>query len=162
MTDTLLDLEVTAIDPDRLRRMRERGRDETGNPWTPRTAVGFEPLRCCLTRAAPAEAIALITYSPWTSPSPWAESGPVFVHHDECRGWSGTGWPEDLRDSHSALQPFGADGARVYDHITFVAPGDDQEAAARALLSVDGVELVHVRSATAQCFTFAVRAAITA
>ena len=160
MTITTVALDVIAIDPDRLRRMRDRGWDEAGNPWTRRSAGGGEPLRCCLTRAAAGESIVLITYSPWTAPSPWAESGPVFVHHGGCAGWAGSGWPEDFRDSHSALQPFDIDGARIYDRITFVRPGDDTEAAVRDLLTVDGVELVHVRSATAQCFTFAVRAAI--
>ena len=160
MTTTTLALDVIAIDPDRLQRMRDRGWDETGNPWTRRRAGGGEPLRCCLTRAAGGEPIVLITYSPWTAPSSWAESGPVFVHHDVCAGWAAAGWPEGFRDSNSALQPFDIDGARAYDHITFVRPGDDTGTAVRDLLAVEGVELVHVRSATAQCFTFAVRAAI--
>ncbi len=157
---TLLALDVIAIDPDRLQRMRDDGRDETGNPWVTFPAEGWEPLRCCLTRPSSGTQIALITYSPWTTPSPWAESGPVFVHADACSGWSGSGWPEAFRNSHSALQPFDSDGARAYDHITFVQPDDDHEEAVRRVLAADGVEVVHVRSATAQCFTFEVRASV--
>jgi len=157
---TLLALDVIALDPDRLQRVGELGRDETGNPWTAQVASGGDPLRCCLTPAAAGESVALITYSPWTEPSPWAESGPVWVHHEQCAGWTGTGWPEGFRRSHSVLQPFSGDGARSYDHITVVLPDDDHEAALRKVLAADGVETVHVRSATAQCFTFAVRAAV--
>jgi hypothetical protein len=158
--ETLPALDVVAIDPDRLQRMRDNGRDETGNPWTAQVAGGGDPLRCCLTPAAAGESVALITYSPWTAPSPWAESGPVWVHHERCAGWAGTGWPEALKRSHSVLQPFDSEGARAYDHITVVQPDDDHEASARRLLASDGVEVVHVRSATAQCFTFEVRAAV--
>ncbi|HEY1485032.1 MAG TPA: DUF1203 domain-containing protein, partial [Micromonosporaceae bacterium] len=80
------DIEIIAIDPDRLKAMRAAGADEFGNPWTLRIAEGWEPLRCCLTKPDEGEEIALICYSPWTSPSPWSESGPVFVHYGECAG----------------------------------------------------------------------------
>jgi len=152
-------INVVAIDPARLTRMRRRGWDEHGNPWLLRHADGGEPLRCCLTAAAPDDNIALISYTPWTAPSPWAESGPVYVHHEECPGWSGNAWPDDFRTSHSALQPFDGSGARVYEHITLVEPADDHEQAVRGVLAQDDVAVVHVRSATAQCFTFEVRRA---
>ena len=76
------------IDPDRLAAMRAAGEDEFGNPWTPFAAEGWEPLRCCLRPADADERIALITYSPWTAPSPWMEAGPVFVHADASRSTS--------------------------------------------------------------------------
>ncbi|MGH3387658.1 MAG: DUF1203 domain-containing protein, partial [Actinomadura sp.] len=62
------------IDPDRLEAMRERGLDEFGNVWEKRPAEGWEPLRCCLRKAESNEDIALICYSPWVAPSPWAEA----------------------------------------------------------------------------------------
>ena len=77
-----------AIDPERLDAMRGQGADEFGNPWKPRTAEGWEPLRCCLRTAREGEDIALISYSPWPLPwdTPWAEAGPVFVCHQRCAG----------------------------------------------------------------------------
>lgn len=151
------DIEFTAIDPERLTRMREQNADEFGNPWTLRVAEGWEPLRCCLRKARDAEEIALICYTPWTEPSPWAEAGPVFVHFGQCAGYDAPGeYPEDFRRSPSMLNPFDHTGARAYEHITFVKPDDDHEAAVRAVLDQPSVAYLHVRSSTAGCFTFAV------
>jgi hypothetical protein len=63
------------------------------------------------------------------------------------------------RNSRSLLNRFGHDGARDYRHITFVEPGADHDAAVRAVMAQPGVAHLHVRSAVAQCFTFAVRPA---
>lgn len=152
------DLEFVAVDGLRLARMRERGTDEFGNPWVSRDAEGWEPLRCCLRRAGAGEAIALICYSPWVSPSPWMEAGPVFVHFDACAGYlEPQRYPVDFLRSPSMINPFGTDGSRVYEHITFVSDGDDHEEAVRRVMRQPEVDFVHVRSSTAGCFTFAVR-----
>lgn len=151
------DIEFRAIDPGRLDRMRERGADEYGNPWTARTAEGWEPLRCCLRRPDEGEAIALICYTPWTRPSPWLEAGPVFVHFGHCAGYATSGlFPEAFRHSRSMLNPFDHTGARAYQHITVVEPEQDHEAAVRTVLAQPDVAFLHVRSAVAGCFTFEV------
>jgi hypothetical protein len=151
------DIEIIAIDPERLKAMRAAGEDEFGNQWTLRLAEGWEPLRCCLTKPHEGEEIALICYSPWTSPSPWAESGPVFVHYGECAGHSG-GYPDYVGRGECMVNPFDPDGARVYEHITFIHEGEDHEEIVRTLALRPEVDFVHVRSATAGCFTFEVRA----
>jgi len=154
------DIEYVAIDPERLDAMRGQGTDEFGNPWKPRPAEGWEPLRCCLRTAREGEDIALLSYSPWRLPwdTPWAEAGPVFVCFRRCPGYQTPGeYPPDLRKSYTLLNPFGHDGARAYQHITFVEPGTDHDAAVRTVLAQPGVAHLHVRSAVAQCFTFAVR-----
>ena len=152
------DIEYLPIDPARLAAMRATGSDEFANPWTKRVAEGWEPLRCCLRRPLPGEEIALICFTPWTEPSPWAEAGPVFVHHAACAGYDDTSrYPEAFRESPSIVNPFDRTGARAYEHITFVEPHEDHEAAVREVLAAPGVAFAHVRSATAGCFTFAVR-----
>jgi hypothetical protein len=146
------------IEPDRLDAMRATGHDEFGNAWTHRDAGGGEPLRCCLRRATAGEAIALICYSPWTRRSPWAESGPVFVHFERCAGYPDrTVYPQAFTDAPSMLNPFDHAGERAYDHITFVDPGTEHEKAVRAVMAEPDVAFLHVRSATAGCFTFEVR-----
>ena len=150
------DVEYRAIDAERLARMRENKADEQGNPWTLRVAEGWEPVRCCLRYVEAGERIALINYSPWTEASPWAETGPVFVHFGQCAGYDG-GFPEEFRRTKSMLNPFDHDGARAYEHITFVEPDDDHEAAIQRVLSQPGVAYLHVRSATAGCFTYEAR-----
>lgn len=81
----------------------------------------------------------------------------MFVHFTACDGYLETQrYPEDFRRSPSMINPFGMDGARVYQHITFVEPDDDHEEAVRLVMSQPEVDFLHVRSATAGCFTFAV------
>jgi hypothetical protein len=155
-------LRYKAIDPERLEAMRGQGADEFGNPWKQRTAEGWEPLRCCLRTAREGGDIALISYSPWLLPwdTAWAEAGPVFVCHRRCAGYQTPGeYPPDLRGRYSLLNPFDKTGARAYRHITFVEPGDDYPAAVEKVMAEPDVAYLHVRSATAQCFTFEVRPA---
>jgi hypothetical protein len=154
--------EYLAIDPERLDSMRRQGADEFGSPWKPQVAKGWEPLRCCLRKAAAGDDIALVGYSPWTLPwtTPWSEAGPVFVCFHRCPGYPTTDrYPPELRTQHAQLNPFDHNGARAYRHITFVEPHDDHDAAVRAVLGQPDVAWLHVRSAVAQCFTFEVRPA---
>jgi hypothetical protein len=149
-----------ALDPRRLDAMRQRGADEFGHPWAPRTAQGWEPLRCCLRKAVAGEDIALISYSPWPLPwsSPWSEAGPVFVCFHDCPGYPDTDhYPPALLRQHALLNPFDPQGARAYRHIRFVEPDQDHESAVRTVLGQPDVAFLHVRSAVAQCFTFEVR-----
>lgn len=154
------DVRFLPIDPDRLAAMRSAGEDGFGNPWTPFPAEGWEPLRCCLRGSDAGERIVLITYSPWTRPSPWMEAGPVFVHDAACAGYGSTDlFPAAFPGSRRWLNPFDHTGARAYDHITFVDADDDHEAAVRALLARADVAVVHVRSASAGCLMFEARPA---
>ncbi|MET0235595.1 MAG: DUF1203 domain-containing protein [Kibdelosporangium sp.] len=150
-----MEIQYTAIPAGRLDAMRAAGADEFQNKWQLRVAEGWEPLRCCLRQAEVDENIALICYSPWESPSPWMEAGPVFVHHDGCAGYAGTSaYPETLLHNKAILNPFDHTGARFYEHITFLDPDDDHEKALREVLEQPGVAFVHVRSGTAGCFHF--------
>lgn len=152
------DIRFVAIDAERLEAMRARGVDEYGNPWAERVAEGWEPVRCCLRVAAEGERIALICYTPWTEPSPWLEAGPVFVHFGRCEGYrTPEAYPEAFQHSRSMVNPFHHNGSRAYEYITFLAPQDDHEAAVREVLGRPEVAFLHVRSATAGCFTFEVR-----
>jgi hypothetical protein len=158
---TMNNIKYTAISADRLDAMRTGGKDEHGNPWDLRAAEGWEPLRCCLRKPVEGEEIALICYTPWTEPSPWAEAGPVFVHYRRCAGYDATDeYPGEFLASRSILNPFDHTGARAYDHITFLRPEDDHEAAVRAVLAEPNVAFLHVRSATAGCFHFKARPAV--
>jgi hypothetical protein len=79
---------VEALSPERLEAMRWAGSDDGGNVVFPaRTAQGGEPLRCCLKIATPGEQVLLIAYCPFNKPSPYAETGPVFVHAESCEGY---------------------------------------------------------------------------
>jgi hypothetical protein len=152
------ELNTIAIDANRLESMRHAGKDEHGNDFVARPAEGWEPTRCCLRTAAPGEAIALISYSPFTRQSPWAEAGPVFVHAEACAGYETPGQlPAELRTGPRILRTYYDDESLDYDDITFVAEGADVEPALRGLLARPKVAAVHVRAHLSQCFIYEVR-----
>jgi hypothetical protein len=155
----MTELHVTAIPADRLTALRSRDADDLGNRIEPIVAEGDEPLRCCLRHAEPGEAIALISYAPFATRSPWTEVGPVFVHADECAGYPATdALPDELRTGPRVLRTYSADGSLDYDDITLAPAGADLEPLLRELLERPQVTRVHVRSVLPQCFHYEVRA----
>jgi hypothetical protein len=155
----MTELHVAAIPADRLAELRTRNADDLGNPIEPVTAEGGEPLRCCLRHAEPGEAIAVISYAPFTERSPWTEVGPVFVHSEECVGYPiSDRLPDGLRTGPRVLRTYHPDGSLDYDDITLAPDGADLEPLLRELLSRPRVALVHVRSVLPQCFHYEVRA----
>jgi hypothetical protein len=154
------ELDIIAIDPARLDAIRVAGADEEGNPFTPASAEGWEPLRCCLRRAAEGEQIALISYAHFTTPSPWREVGPVFVHAQACKGYhDSAAIPEDFRVGPRVLRTYHADGSMDYDNITYVHTGEEIAPRVAELLARPGVAEVHLRAHQAQCFLCAVKLA---
>ncbi|MCC2956168.1 DUF1203 domain-containing protein [Massilia sp. IC2-477] len=69
---------IAPLAPAFLARVRE-ARDDLGQPVERHVARGGEPLRDCLRRASPGEAILLASYCPFTLAGPYREYGPVFV-----------------------------------------------------------------------------------
>lgn len=148
---------MSAIAAERLDAIRADQRDERTNPLTAFPAEGWEPLRCCLAFPEPGERIALIAYTPIATPSPWSETGPVYVHPDVCDGYRSTEQlPERMRTGPKILRTYRADETLDYDHITLVPDGVDLEPTIRALLALPDVATVHVRAVLSQCFAYAV------
>jgi Protein of unknown function (DUF1203) len=156
MTTTTQTLTVHAADPARLETVRSAGVDEHGNPLTPYPASGSgEPLRCCLRFARAGEPIALISWAPSTTVSPWREVGPVYVHAESCAGYDRDGLPPELDRGPRVLRTYRADGSMNYTHNTLA---DDEELAPLVdrLLAEPDVATVHVRTVLPQCFLYAV------
>lgn len=157
MSHTITRARAHAIAPERLAAIRHAGQDEHGNPFEIHAAKGWEPLRCCLTVAAPGEGVALISYAPLERQSPWREVGPVFVHGAQCAGYDpDTGLPPQLRTGPRVLRTYDDNDALVYRHITLVPDGADIGPEIDRLLANPEVATVHVRALAAQCFTYAV------
>jgi len=155
-TQTQQTLTVHPLDPARLDAVREAGVDEFGNPFTPFEASGDgEPLRCCLRFAHAGEAIALISWAPFTDVSPWREVGPVYVHAEHCEGYAERWLPSSLRRGQLLLRTYHADGSMDYEHNTVVMD-EDVEPLLDRLLAEPEVALVHVRTLRPQCFLYAV------
>lgn len=77
-TPSLLPIRIVPLSDTFLARVRART-DDQGQPVERHVAQGGEPLRDCLRRAVPGEAILLASYCPFTVAGPYKEYGPVFV-----------------------------------------------------------------------------------
>jgi Protein of unknown function (DUF1203) len=155
-TQTTEHLIVHAIDPAHLDDVRASREDGFGNPVTAFDASGTgEPLRCCLRFAHAGEPIALVSYAPFETPSPWREVGPAYIHAEQCPGYDGPGLPAQLRRGPVVLRTYRGDGSMNYDHNTLVGDVDLAPEIDR-LLSEPDVATVHVRTVLPQCFLYAV------
>ena len=162
-TSSVTSLEIRAIPVETLRRVRAQGHDDHGNPWQTRIDTeGGAPLRCCLRDSKPGEEIALISYAPVgvavsVSPGPYDEVGPVFVHAEECDGYAGAGYPDGWVDRPQTMRTYRLDG--TISGGVRLEPGDDRDAAARALLADPDVAFVHSRNIVYGCYMLEIRRA---
>lgn len=157
-------LRILAIPGQTLHRLREQGHDDHGNPWAPRTDTeGGSPLRCCLRRSKPDERIVLIAYAPVAGRASGAlggydETGPVFVHADECEGYVDDGhYPSTVGRHRQVLRAYRADGSIAGGVLLDEA--DDRDAAARDLLADPDVEFLHSRHVVYGCYLLEIRRA---
>jgi len=115
---------------------------------------GGAPLRCCLRDSRPGEETVLAAVTPPGPQGPYAESGPVFVHADDCPGPAQAGYPDEFRHRTQVFRAYSTDGRIVGGQV--VAPNDDQEAVAESLLRTKGVTFLHSRNLVHGCYMFAI------
>jgi len=114
------------------------------------------PCRHCLRWAQPGERVILFPYTAIPSGQPYSETGPIFVHADECQRYSATNeYPADFCNCR---------GFRAYDSKyniidAQIANGSAPEVAIEGLFENPATSFVDARSATRGCFTFRVQRA---
>ena len=151
---TTTTLRVDALPVAELDRIRAAGMDDFGNPV--RTFVnadeGGTPLRCCLSEAAVGEKMALLAWQPAPPTSAYAEVGPVFVHADQCPGYTETGaYPEKLRHRQQLLRAYDQHGTAINNQV---AEGAHVEDVLHELFTRPEVDYVHSRNPLAGCYMF--------
>lgn len=154
---------IAAIAPHILDRLRER--DDSGNP--PEEHFGADlPLRCCLRRSRDGERLFLVSYAPlrrWAAetgakPGPYLETGPVFIHAEDCGGPEGSGLPGAMLGVRRVCRAYDADG-RILGGILVDADNPGSPSIVEALdsqFASPDTALVHVRAVEHGCFQFAV------
>jgi hypothetical protein len=148
---------VEALSADRLEAMRYSGTDDGGNVVFPaRIAQGGEPLRCCLKIAKPGERMLLIAYRPFNKPSAYAETGPVFVHAESCKGYAHPGlYPDEFRGRQQVFRCYDIDGNILGGHLA--EPIEDVEAVVEELFANPTVEYIHTRNVVFGCYMLELR-----
>ncbi|WP_335934319.1 DUF1203 domain-containing protein [Streptomyces sp. PTD5-9] len=153
-----------------------RRADDSGRPARPFTAredgvpvdcVG-SPLRCCLRPVEAGERVALVSYAPlrrWAAaagaePGAYDETGPVFIHAEECAGpGDARGYPFARPGALRTVRRYDA-GGRIVGGRPFEIPEDAGAGFDRVLAEAfadPAVALVHVRALEYGCFLFEVR-----
>lgn len=117
---------------------------------------GSSPCRHCLRWAQPGERVILFPYAPIPSGHPYSETGPIFVHADECQRYSATNeYPAEFRNG----RVFRAYDAKYKIIDAQVMNGSEPEAVIESLFQNPDTAFVDVRSVTHGCFTFRVQRA---
>ena len=114
------------------------------------------PCRHCLRWAQPGERVILFPYAAIPSGQPYAETGPIFVHADECQRYCTTNeYPADFRNG----RVFRAYDSKYNIIDAQIVNGSEPEVAIEGLFQNPDTTFVDARSATRGCFTFRVQRA---
>ena len=114
------------------------------------------PCRHCLRWAQPGERVILFPYSAIPSGHPYSESGPIFVHANDCQRYSATDeYPADFRSG----RVFRAYDSNYKIIDAEVVNGSEPEVVIERLFQNPETAFVDARSATHGCFTFRVQRA---
>ena len=111
------------------------------------------PCRHCLQIVAKDEPYLILAYRPFPEPQPYAETGPIFLHAEECERATETDViPELFRATPDyILRGYGPDDRIVYG--TGAVTSTHQICnRSHELLERDDIAYVHMRSARNNCF----------
>ena len=109
------------------------------------------PCRHCMRNVAQGDAYLVLAFRPFLELQPYAETGPIFLHAEECeRAAEGSTLPEMLASSDYIVRGYGRDDRIVYGTGAVIAT-DGIAARAGELFERDDVAYIHVRSARNNC-----------
>ena len=116
---------------------------------------GF-PCRHCLHWAQPGERLVLFPFASIPAGRPYSESGPIFVHLEQCKRYAAVEhYPEEFRE-HRVIRAY--DGAD--NMIDAVVVGDQQpEEVIAKLFENPEAAFLQTRSVTRGCYTFRIERA---
>src|SRR5213083_280645 len=119
------------------------------------SATGY-PCRHCLRWAQPGERVILFPYAAIPCGHPYSETGPIFVHANECQRYTATNeYPADFRNG----RVFRAYDANYNIIEAEIVNGSEPEVVIETLFPNPDTAFVDVRSVTHGCFTFRVQRA---
>ncbi|MCI5073827.1 DUF1203 domain-containing protein [Oricola sp.] len=143
-----------ALETDAVRALQRGGDDAYGNPPQRLVSDGSGiPCRHCLQPVRDGDPFLVLAHRPFDAPQPYAETGPIFLHAEECERASDT---DDLAPMFRFGGSYILRGYRSDDWIDY-ATAEVVEAAnivktARAMLDRAEVAYLHMRSSRFNCY----------
>lgn len=134
-------------------RLRNGGADAYGRlPETEISTGPGYPCRHCLKNIDAGEAVLVLSYRPFPELQPYAETGPIFLHKENCRRYAAEEiLPPVLSSPEYIVRGYSAENRIVYGSGA-VMQVEKIAARAEELLARDDIAYVHVRSARNNCY----------
>ena len=148
-----MSIQFKALPTEAVRGLQNGGPDAYGRVPERQISDGDGvPCRHCLKNIAAGDPYLVLAYRPFSALQPYAETGPIFLHAEECeRGGDNAAVPEMLDSSDYIVRGYGADDRIVYGTGGVIAT-DGIANRARTLFERNDVAYVHVRSARNNCY----------
>lgn len=142
-----------ALPTEAVRALQRGGPDAYGHGPETRVSDGVGvPCRHCMRNVSAGEAYLVLAYRPFPELQPYAETGPIFLHAQECeRAAEVDGPPQMLASNDYIVRGYGKDDRIVYG-TGAVVPTDEIASRAGTLLERDDIAYLHVRSARNNCY----------
>lgn len=140
-------LSVRGISTELVDRLQQGGPDANGQPPVVRKAQGGgNPCRHCLQLIEDGDDKLILSYRPFATVHPYAETGPIFLHGTTCTRYEG----DRLPPWFAYLQPAIIRGYDHEDWIRYdtghVVPGPELTTTCERILNDSTVAYVHIRS----------------
>lgn len=142
-----MQLQVRGIPSHDVDALRRGAADANGQAAQVHVAEGLaNPCRHCLQLIADGDRKLVLSWRPFDSVQPYAETGPIFLHHDACDRYDSG----ELPDWFVFLEPaivrgYGFDDWIRYDTGSVVA-GAELTATCQSILADPTIAYVHIRS----------------
>jgi len=148
-----MSIQFKALPTEAVRALQRGGSDAYGHTPERRISDGDGvPCRHCMKNVAAGEGYLILAYRPFPELQPYAETGPIFLHADECeRAAEVDALPEMLAGSDYIVRGYGRNDRIVYGSGA-VIPTGDIAARAETLFERDDIAYIHVRSARNNCY----------
>jgi len=146
-------VQFKALPTEAVRALQRGGSDAYGLAPERRISDGDGvPCRHCMSNVAAGDGYLIVAYRPFPELQPYAETGPIFLHADECeRATEAELLPEMLESSDYIVRGYSGDDRIVYGSGG-VIPTGDITARAETLFARDDIAYIHVRSARNNCY----------
>lgn len=142
----------TALPKDHVDAIRLGEPDSNGQVPERMIASADLPCRACLGQIKGGDSALLISYRPFRHVQPYAETGPIFIHAEDCGSYDSARVPPTMLNSSDYIVRGYDAGDRIVYGTGAVTPTAEIVSRAQELLATPEIAYVHVRSARNNCF----------